>query len=85
MPERSRCQIEMNDGVLKVRGLLGGTGQSEHSNHVEFLLPGTDPTDSNPVEAFKQSLADADSDRRLTVVPFHCPRCGMLELLARPR
>jgi hypothetical protein len=46
-----------------------------------FTLAGT-PTSWNPIEAFKQGLADEPEDRNMPVVIWRCPKCGMLELAA---
>lgn len=78
MPKCSQCDVDMQEGILTVRGVFGAAAQSELLSNIVFRLPG-EQTDGNPVKAFKQGLSDARSDSRFVVIPFRCPKCGKLE------
>ena len=79
-----KCSAKMEAGVATAFGLIGAVRTPVDKPRLVFVVPG-EPTSPNPVEAFKQGLADEPANESFWIRGQRCSRCGFLELFAMER
>jgi hypothetical protein len=77
----AKCGGPTEAGVATALGLIGEAVADKKEPRLVFVAPGT-PTSPNPVEAFKQGLADERADAGYLIRGRRCTRCGFLEFFA---